>query len=452
MARVLVVADDLTGANAAGARFARLGLSTASVTTAAAVAEMSAGHEVVVTSTSSRHVSAAEASRRVGRVMEAAGDVALIVKRTDTTLRGNVGSELEAALLRVRLRHPGARALFVPAFPEAGRVTVGGIQLVDGVALARSPAGRDHLSPVTSSRVADVVRQQTGLVVGEVHLDLVQGDEGTLVDALSQGRGGGRGTGGGRGARGGEALADVLVVDATDRRDLAAIARAAARCVRDGGTHWLIVDPGPFGPEFAGAVGLTSPTPDDRDAAEASTRTDAPLLVVAGSVTRVTREQLAALEHVHDAIFLDLDADNIEEATTAAELARLLDGTSAGGVAGVRTAASEAEVLPLDRAAAEAIPRRLGRVVREVLDRVGVAGLYLTGGDVTIAVLEELGGSAIAIDDEVLPLAVTGRVVGGPHAGLRVVTKGGLIGDAMAAVTCVDALRRHSIDDRKATP
>ena len=446
MARVLVVADDLTGANATGARFARVGLSTASVIVPDAVGAIAADHEVVVTSTSSRHVAPEEAAQLVEAAIEAAGEVALVVKRTDTTLRGNIGSEIEAALRQVRRHHPHARAIFVPAFPEAGRITVGGLQLVDGVAVARSPAGRDHLTPVTSSRVADVVRQQAELTVREIHLDVVQDDEDVLTQALaSAGSGEGVQAGGGEGS-------DVLVIDATDRHDLTAIARAAARCVREHGAHWLVVDPGPFGPELATSLGLTS-LPDDADARDVATPVDAlPLLVVAGSVTRATREQLVALEHVHDASFLDLDVADFEEAATIDELVRLLAGSTAGGVVGLRTAAGESQVVTLDRESAEAIPRRLGTIVREVLRRVDVGGLYLTGGDVTIGVLDELGGSAIAIDDEVLPLAVTGRVVGGPHAGLRVVTKGGLIGDTMATVACIDALRRRSIDDRKATP
>lgn len=436
MARVFVVADDLTGANATGARFARAGLTTASVIDSAAIAGVVETHDVVVTSTSSRHVDAVEAARRVEEAIEAVGPVALVVKRTDTTLRGNVGSELAAALQRVRERHPDARAIFVPAFPEAGRITVGGLQLADGVAVARSPAGHDHLTPVTSSRVADVIGQQTGLAVREVHLDVVQDDGAVLVRALGDGDG--------------DVRADVFVVDATDRRDLSAIARAAARCADEHGTHWLVVDPGPFGPELASALGLAARTGSPADVA---TPADVPpLLVVAGSVTRSTREQLVALEHVHGATFLDLDVASLDEHEVAGDLARMLAAAPPGAVIGLRTAASEDQVIPLDREVAEAVPRRLGAIVRTVLERHDVGGLYLTGGDVTVGVLGALGGSGIAIDDEVLPLAVTGRVVGGPHEGLRVVTKGGLIGDVMAAVTCIDALRRRSIADRKATP
>lgn len=444
---MLVVADDLTGANATGARFARAGFSTASVITTDVLAEVAADHEVVVTSTSSRHLAPEEAARRVQEAIRLIGEVTMVVKRTDTTLRGNIGSEIEAALLEVRRHRPDARAIFVPAFPDAGRITVGGLQLVDGVAVAESPAGRDHLSPVTSSRVADVIRQQTDLVVGEVHLDVVHRGEATLRRTLAASPGGE--PSGARRSPADEA-ADILVVDSTDRRDLTVVARAAAGCVRDG-AHWLVVDPGPFGPEFATAIGLTAVATSGRPPGTGAPGGAPPLLVVAGSVTRATREQLVVLEHVHDADVLDIDVGSFDEGAVADELCRMLDAAPAGGIVGLRTAASSDEVVTLDRSEAEAVPRRLGTITREVLDRIEVGGLYLTGGDVTIGVLEQLGGSGIAIDDEVVPLAVTGRVVEGPHAGLRVVTKGGLIGDSMAAVTCVDALRRRSIDDRKAT-
>ena len=74
MARVLVVADDLTGANAAAAGFARRGFRA--VTASAAdrpdvVAEMVARFDVVVATTDSRHETPEVAAERVDRVVEA---------------------------------------------------------------------------------------------------------------------------------------------------------------------------------------------------------------------------------------------------------------------------------------------------------------------------------------------------------------------------------------------
>lgn len=96
----------------------------------------------------------------------------------------------------------------------------------------------------------------------------------------------------------------------------------------------------------------------------------------------------------------------------------------------------------LDVPAAGRVTEALGAVARQVVDERRVAGCYVTGGDVTAGLLAALGARGLEIDAEVMPLAVAGRIVGGPHAGLPVVTKGGLIGGDDAAVACVEHLRR----------
>lgn len=422
MASVLVVADDLTGSNATGARFARVGLPTVSVPDLGDVEGFARDAGVVVCNTDSRHVSAEEAASRVTRVVDAVGDVALVVKRTDTTLRGNIGAELLAALEAVRRRHAGARALMVPAFPSAGRVTVGGIQLVDGVPVGRSAAASDHLNPVTSSRVAEIVRQQVDVALAEVHLDTIHGEPDQLVEALA-------------------ADVDVLIADATERRDLATLAAAAVQVSERDGVHWMTVDPGPFGPELATSMGL---------AAGEEGRSIPPLLMIVGSVSRTTREQSLAAEQVHNTDFLDVDVRELDVAGVVEALVSKLRAAPPGGVVGLRTAVDEGSIIKLDADRAERIPAELGEITRKTIEQVDVGGIYVTGGDVTVGVVRALGGRGIAVDDEVLPLAVTGRLVGGPHEGLRLVTKGGLIGDRMAAVTCIDELRSRSVTTRKA--
>ena len=80
--------------------------------------------------------------------------------------------------------------------------------------------------------------------------------------------------------------------------------------------------------------------------------------------------------------------------------------------------------------------------MRRNLEEHPVDGIFTTGGDVTAALLAELGSHGLEISDEVVPLAVAGTVVGGPWDGLPVVTKGGLVGDADTTVACLDHLRR----------
>lgn len=410
----LVIADDLTGANATGASFARRGFRTLTVRGGDELPGLADGIDVdvLVVDTDSRHVEAGDAADRVRATLEDAPAAALVVKRTDTTLRGNVGAETEAMIAWLRDRHDGVRGLMVPAFPAAGRTTVGGLQLVDGVPLSQTEVARDPRGPVDRSRVADLLRQQSDLDVTEVTLDVVIAGHEDLRLALDND-------------------VDVTIVDAVDRGNLRAIAEAAAQLAKT--TRWCSIDPGPFGPELAGALGLVR-----------ATAATAPLLIASGSATSATAAQLAAAERVIGARLLTLDVLEIDVDGAVEQLVALLHDSPADAIVGLRTVDADTGTVSLSAREAQAVPALIGRIVAAVLDRMPVGGLYTTGGDVTLGVLDALGSQGIAIEEEVLPLAVAGRLAGGPHRGLPIVTKGGLVGDALAAVACLDDLRARA--------
>jgi D-threonate/D-erythronate kinase len=412
---VLVVGDDMTGANATGALFAGRGMRTVSVAEPANLARFAGEFDVLVVDIASRHLPAEEAARRARAAVAAASasGVELVVKRVDTTLRGNVGAELDAALDQ-RRRRPArgtVRAIMVPAFPAAGRTTVGGIQLVDGVALTETDAARDPLDPVRSSRVASIVAAQTDRSIAEVPLDLVLAGGRELQAALRR-------------------STDVVICDAQTTGHLRAIAAAAVRVAEADGVEWLSVDPGPFGAELAEHMGLGR-----------AVAAPPPVLVVSGSLTRPTRDQLLELERLQGVPFVDVDAGRPDVGGVLERLQDLLAAVPAPGAVGVRAVPAEAN----DRVSAEAarrIPEALGEIARLCLADRPVGGLYVTGGDVTVRVMAALGAEGIELEEEVLPLAVAGRLRGGPHGGLPFTTKGGLIGGPLAAVACVEHTRR----------
>ncbi|MFW5419251.1 four-carbon acid sugar kinase family protein [Nocardiopsis sp. CNT-189] len=422
MAQVLVVADDLTGANATGARFARAGMRVATVAPRHAP-RAAAEFDAVVVDLDSRHLPADEAAALVGEVIAGVGPVPLVVKRTDTTLRGNVGAELEAAWRAVRGRTPAAarvRALFAPAFPASGRVTVDGVQLLDGVPLERTELAVDPLSPVTGSVVADIVARQSPLAVRRVSLRDVTGPD--LADRLAEGD------------------EPVVLCDALTEEHIADTARAAAEVHRRDGTVWVAVDPGPSGALLAEALGLTG-----------GGTAAGPLLAVVGSATELTRRQLDALARAGGVRFVDVDARALTgggaghaDAVRARLAAHLEDAAFPEAVV-VRTASTAQDVVELSFEAKRALPGLLAGLVAEAVRGVRTApgGLYTSGGDVTSAVLEELGSHAFEVGGEVVPLAVHGRLAGGPLDGTPVVTKGGLVGDDGTAAECLGRLRRE---------
>ena len=77
----------------------------------------------------------------------------MLYKTVDSTLRGYIAEELEACFAA-----SGRKSLvFAPAFPQAGRTTIGGIQLVDGIPVSESAYGHDPVHPARHSALADLV-------------------------------------------------------------------------------------------------------------------------------------------------------------------------------------------------------------------------------------------------------------------------------------------------------
>jgi uncharacterized protein YgbK (DUF1537 family) len=426
MARILVLADDLTGANATGARFARGGMRVASVD-ADHAAETAAAYDVVVANLDSRHLDPRRAAALVGSAVRGLWPVDLVVKRTDTTLRGNVGAELEAAWRAVRERTPAERAvrvLFAPAHPASGRITAGGVQLLDGVPLERTQLALDPLNPMRTSVVADILAEQTSLAVRHVPIGDVTGPG--LAGALAAGD------------------EPVVLCDAVTEEQLADTARAAAEVHRRDGTVWVAADPGPCGAMLARALGLRGLAPDP-----------GPLLAVVGSATELTRRQLAAVAEDETVRFVEVDpvrcaGDPAYRADTARTLARALAGHRFPGAVVVRTRASAGDVVRIPADQRRALPGRLAGLVAEAVAESAPSALFTSGGDVTSAVLAALGVRALDVGGELVPLAVYGRLDGSPLHGAPIITKGGLVGDDGTLAHCLARLRETVHDDRRA--
>ena len=422
-----MVADDLTGANAAAAGFARSGFRSATVSAgehADVVAHMMSRFDVVVATTDSRHLDPAEAARRVAAVVRAGWPVRLVCNRIDTTLRGNVGATTRAVLDEVTTASEGAQVvvLCAPAHPAAERQTIGGVQLLGGRRLEDTEVARDARTPVRTSVVADLLCEQADLAVAALPLATVTGDRPSLVAEVRRMLDGG---------------VDVVVADATTEEHLDRVADACVAASEGTGVVWATSDPGPASVALAKALGLAG-------AAEG-----APLLAVSGSATGLTRTQLqqlaverGALTHraVRNGAVPDVDA-------TTRVLDEALSAAGPNDVVVLATALDESDLCRPTAEEADEIPRALAQAVRRNLEAHAIDGLFTTGGDVTAAVLAGLGSHGLEISGEVVPLAVAGTLVGGPWDGLQIVTKGGLVGDSDAAIACLDHLA-HSAAQR----
>lgn len=164
MVKLLIIADDFTGALDTGVQFAARGAATIVVTDLNYDFQLiEKTVEVLVMVTETRHLQPQKAYEIVYSTAHRAfqAGIAHIYKKTDSALRGNIGSELIALMDAT-----GVDTIpFLPAFPKLDRVTREGIHYIDGVPVAQSVFGQDPFEPILNSAVADILGQQTKVPV-----------------------------------------------------------------------------------------------------------------------------------------------------------------------------------------------------------------------------------------------------------------------------------------------
>jgi uncharacterized protein YgbK (DUF1537 family) len=149
----LGLADDLTGALETGAKFAARGVDT---TVTAWGGQSDTSSPVLVIDTETRHLTASEAAHRISSAA-AAHDARLIYKKTDSTLRGNIGAELGALLAAF----PQSPLIYAPAYPAMGRIVQEGHLYIHGALAHETIFAKDTLNPVSDSDIARVLHSQT---------------------------------------------------------------------------------------------------------------------------------------------------------------------------------------------------------------------------------------------------------------------------------------------------
>ncbi len=144
MLKILIIADDLTGAADCAA---------ACRPDALVILDDSSGvpgAEVVAFDANTRSVTAEHAAAETARIVRSY-PASIVYKKIDSTLRGHVAAEIAAALRAYRsMGHPEAIAVVAPAFPTMGRTTKGGCQYVRGI-----PIENGDLTGLSDAMVCD---------------------------------------------------------------------------------------------------------------------------------------------------------------------------------------------------------------------------------------------------------------------------------------------------------
>lgn len=414
MPKIAVIADDLTGANDTGVQFSKFGLASVVFIDALLQPDIAEKADVIVLDTDSRAISAQEASLRVTaacrKLLEQ--NIKYVYKKIDSTLRGNLSSEIAAACAVLK---PDL-TIIAPAFPKLGRVTEGGSQLLNGVPVSQTEIAHDPQTPVTEAYLPKLLQRGDGKKIGVVPLHTVrEGKEaitGQIKELLAKGE-------------------DWIVVDAASEENLFHIVQASLAFEK---VLWV------------GSAGLAEQIPlvlgwdiNAKEAAPPRIGQSVKPVVMAGSASAVTHTQVERYIESCGAFQIIVDPD-----------AALAD---ASAEAGGKAAAALPElgkglVISCSRnrrseLAAKALSLTLGLITAKLVE-AGADGLFLTGGETAVSACRALGAAGMEILSEVEPGIPLGRIVGGSYHGLPVVTKAGAFGNADVIVKAVDVLKRGS--------
>lgn len=419
---IVVIADDLTGANDTGVQFARYGLQTWVVLEGADF-QTSSGATAIVIDTGSRAVPAQEAYRKVQNAVKEAYDAGFFYcyKKIDSTLRGNVGVELKAIL------DLGFHdfAFVMPAFPKNGRTTIGGNHLLHGLPLAATEIAHDPKCPVCETVLPKLLRQQSGLTVGHIGINEVCQGENAIAEAIQQHLT--------EGCR-------IISCDAWLDEQFQMAANAAARI-----SSRIL---------WSGSAGLAECLPQLLNL-QAEVKNFKPILVVAGSVSLVTHRQITLLldggfelievraadcfSDQNDCIqpYIRMAIEWMENGKNIV----LASGYQSDAVqetqnTGFKLGMSAIEV-------GEAVARVLGHIGASVLRRQEVACVVLTGGDTAAAVCRELGVAGIQVIEELAPGIPLGEMRTPEGKVLKVITKAGAFGSPDVLLKIAKRIRRR---------
>ena len=422
MQKYIVIADDLTGSNATCSLFKKIGLRAASILKLQG--DINYDVDVISYSTASRGLDKEEAYKKVSEAIKILKnkDVLVYNKRIDSTLRGNIGTEINAMLDNLE---DDRIAVVIPSYPDSGRIVVNKTMLVNGVLLENSDAGKDPKTPIKTSCVESLI--QKGIKYSSTYFTLSDIEQPIeeivkkIQEAIKKSR--------------------VLIFDAVNNEDIIKISKA----IIHSDINIITVDPGPFTLYYSKEL-------------QKKNHLEKKILMVIGSVTTTTKKQIEYILQEEDIFLVKMRVEDFfEEESCSKEIERVISFIKKGiesydlflvttSPIGDEKKADLQKLAEKLNATVEEISKIIANTLTETIVKIlketqKFEGIYSSGGDITIALLEKLKAIGVEIREEVIPLAAYGRIIGGDFPNLKLVSKGGMVGDEKTIKLCLHKIK-----------
>lgn len=425
-----IIADDLTGANDTALQFHQKGASTKILLDSDCVPKVKAGTEVWALSSESRNVDSEVAISRVEKAITTFTEnfsFDYYYKKIDSTLRGHIA--LETLTVLNILEYDAA--VIIPAFPQEGRLTVGGYHLAKGVPIGKTEMAIDPHSPITESHVPTLLKSQLpdamSDIIGTIDLRTVMNGAGPVLMRLN------------------ELINDgkrLIVADATSLTDIEQIALAINKSDKK------ILPTG----TAAGAQIFSKYWLAGIEKNEVSFNIEnLPKFIVSGTATQITANQIKKLEQSDDyenINFIALTSPEILEGVTENLVERIINNLSSGVTVCVHTSDLIANFdgfsddsfnaeLTRDKFAGM-ITDFLAVLTQKVLEKIKVV-LITLGGETSYKCCKAINSNELRLVDEVAPaISICADI---NHN--WIITKSGNLGNSNTLIEILKYLERH---------
>lgn len=424
-----VVADDLTGANDTALQFFIRGCNTRILLNYEYFGSgMNPQTQVWAISVETRNKdekTAYERTKIAALNLKENFNAEYFYKKIDSTLRGNIAVEIIAMLEALKVDC----AIVAPAFPNEGRITIGGFHLLKSVPLERTELARDPHFPIYESHIPSLLAYQLGPnlenTVALIDFRTVVKGAGPILmkikELVSEGK-------------------KIIVLDAQNSTDLEQIALAVQK------SSAKILPCGSAG--LAQALGKTW-LPDFVNQHIKIQVPHLPKFIVSGSATQLTASQIEKLKQKNDDIlFIPLKFEDVFSANIAGKISRVVESLKKNKTVVVHTSElveneeTFQNFLEKNEISKEdfisKICNYLANLTKEVVD-VCETILILIGGETSYKCCEAINSEDLQVIDEVtqaIPLCLD-------HKSQWIVTKSGNLGNANTLIDILNYFERH---------
>ena len=425
-----IVADDLTGANDTALQFHIRGANTQIILDPTVLPENRLSTQVWAIPTETRNTSEKKAYERAKKATEVLRDqlgAEYFYKKIDSTLRGNIAVET-LGMLEVL---DWDAAVVVPAFPQEGRVTVGGYHMLKGVLIERTEHALDPQSPIYESHIPTLLKKQLpeehSDLVGEIHMNTVIKGAGPILQKLNELIKEGK---------------KLIVTDAMTTTDIEQIVLAMEK------SSFNILPCGSAGcAQILGNIWL----PEMTNHYICKTIATMPKFIVSGSATKTTAQQLQKLEDdddIENTYFISLTLDNIFSGVSDELVDRVCANLVKKNIVIVHTSeltSDEKEFCSMlfDKEMSKADMAKLttdflSELVRRVVGQKDSI-LILVGGETSYKCCKAINTSSLQVIDavhEAVPLCLDTK-------GQWIVTKSGNLGNTNTLIDIMKYFEQH---------